>query len=69
MGGSFLAPSGVTVDIDLPQQVDSEAPLTTVDANTDLLKDILVEIRITNRILNEVYDLNITQLDLRNKHG
>ena len=50
-------------------QGDSEASLTTVDANTDLLKDILVELRITNSILNEVYDLNVTQMDLRNKHG
>ena len=69
MGGSFLAPTGVEVDINLPQQGDSEATLTTVDANTDLLKDILVELRITNRILNEVYDLDVTQLDLRNKNG
>ena len=69
MGGSFLAPRGVDIDINLPQQGDSEAPLTTVDANTDLLKDILVELRITNRILNEVYDLNVTQLDLKDKHG
>ena len=70
MSGAFkLAPRGTTVDINLPQQGDSEAPLTTVDANTDLLKDILVELRITNQILNEVYDFNVTQLDLRNKHG
>ena len=69
MGGSFLAPRGVTVDIDLPQQGDSEAPLTTVDANTDLLKDILVELRITNRILNEVYDLRVTQTDLKEQYG
>ena len=69
MGGAFLQPRGTTVDINLPQQGDSEPPLTTVDANTDLLKDILVELRITNTILNEVYDLNVTQMDLRNKHG
>ena len=69
MGGFLLQPRGTTVDINLPQQGDSEAPLTTVDANTDLLKDILVELRITNRILNEVYDLNVTQLDLKDKHG
>ena len=66
---SRLSPTGVEVNIDLPQEGDSEAPLTTTDANTDLLKDILVELRITNAILNEVYDLNVTQLDLRNKHG
>ena len=69
MGGSFLAPTGTEVEINLPQQGDSEAPLITVDENTELLKDILVELRITNRILNEVYDLDVTQLDLRNKHG
>ena len=69
MGGAFLQPRGTTVDINLPQQGDSDPPLTTVDANTDLLKDILVELRITNRILNEVHDLTVTQLDLKDKHG
>ena len=68
-GGAFLQPRGTTVDINLPQQGDDEAPLTTVDENTELLKEILVELRITNTILNEVYDLNVTQTDLRNRYG
>ena len=64
MGGSFLQPRGVDIDINLPQQGDSEPPLTTVDENTELLKDILVELRITNRILMEVYDIRMTSKDI-----
>ena len=65
MGGAFLQPRGTTVEIDLPQQGDSEPPLTTVDENTELLKEILVELRRNNEILMEVHDLRMSYKDMK----
>ena len=59
-----LSPTGVEVDINLPQQGEDEQPLLVVDPNTEVLREILVELRITNILLNEVYDLNVTQRDV-----
>ena len=65
MGGFKLQPRGTTVDINLPQQGEDEQPLLVVDANTEILREILVELKINNIILNEVYDLTVTQQDIR----
>jgi len=35
-----------------------------VEVNSHLLRNILVELRITNKILNEVHDLSVNEQDV-----
>ena len=38
--------------------------LKTIDDNTHLLQQILVELKINNKILNEVHDLHVNEQDV-----
>ena len=40
--------------------------LKTIDDNTHLLQQIVVELRINNKILNEVHDLDVNEQDVLN---
>ena len=41
--------------------------LKVTEESSHFLKDILVELKINNKILNEVHDLNVTELDVKQK--
>ena len=40
--------------------------LRVLDENSHLLKELLLELKINNYILNEVHDLSVTEKDIKN---
>ena len=39
--------------------------LKVIEENSNLLKEIIIQLKINNYILNEVHDLNVTEKDIR----